>query len=338
MTETIYLGGYTKRTNKGIATVQLNRTQSALTTYEQLVVCDNPTYLVRHHNYLYSVVREGDCGGVAVIDSSNGTIVSQYLRAGVAPPCHIAVDAPRQQIYVSYYHDGSLQVLSLTSDGRLQEKQLIQHQGNSVRPEQQSAHVHYAGLTADQRYVLVCDLGCDQVVTYQPQPSGALEAVATLQTPAGFGPRHLVCHPQLPLVYVFGELSSEVLVVTYDAATGQLVANQKIATIPESYQEGNGGSAIRISDDGQFVYAANRGHDSLVVFAVDRTGALSVVDWYPTGGHIPRDFQLTADNRYVIVAHQESDHLVLFERCAQSGRLTLVDNTITAPECVCVCV
>ena len=136
---------------------------------------------------------------------------------------------------------------------------------------------------------------------------------------------------------MFGELSSDVEVLAYDAAAGTFSLLQVITTIPEEHTGFNGGAAIRISADGKFLYASNRGHDSLVVYAVSEDGeTLSLVEYVPTEGNIPRDFNLDPSGQFVIVAHQDSDNLTLFERDAETGKLTLLQKDVYAPECVCV--
>ena len=126
------------------------------------------------------------------------------------------------------------------------------------------------------------------------------------------------------------------LVLKYDTDTGEFEVVQTLSTIPEDFTETNSGAAIRISEDGNYVYASNRGHNSIVALKTDDEGQLSVVSHTPTEGDIPRDFNLTPDQKYLVVGHQNSDNLTLFEREQTDGTLTLLQKDVEGPEVVCV--
>ena len=147
------------------------------------------------------------------------------------------------------------------------------------------------------------------------------------------GPRHLVFHPSMPIIYIFGELNNTIEVVADDGFDMSLM--QTVDTLNGIDVESSGG-AIRISADGKFVYASNRGHDSLVVFKVLENGHLEFVQIESVYGEHPRDFAISPDDNYILVANRDTDNLVLFKRDHDSGKISLIEKDFFAPEVVSV--
>jgi 6-phosphogluconolactonase len=144
-------------------------------------------------------------------------------------------------------------------------------------------------------------------------------------------------HPNGKIAYLMTELSNEVVVLAYSQEDGSFKELQYISTIPDDFTENNQGSAIHISSDGRFVYAANRGHDSIAVFSTNSdSGELTFVERTSTEGNWPRDFALDPTEKFLIASNQESSSLVLFERNQETGKLTLLQSDITVPDPVCV--
>ncbi|SBO16607.1 lactonase family protein [Carnobacterium divergens] len=341
MKETIYLGTYTKRASEGVYQITLDTEKKQLENLTVVAKADSPTYLGLSPDYktLYPVVKIDGKGGMASYrKNENGEFVFvNGVTAEGAPPCYVGVDATRNFLYTANYHKGEITVLQTAADGTLTLLDTVTHQGSSVHENQQTPHAHYADLTPDQHYVVACDLGTDEVYTYSVSTEGKLTEVARFKAAPGTGPRHLVFHPNGKVAYLFGELASVVVVLSYDAATGRFKELETVPTIPENFTDFNGGAAIRLSKDGKFLYASNRGHDSIVVYEVQNDGAsLKQIQLISTEGQIPRDFNLTARDEFVVVGHQESDNLTLFERDPQTGLLTLLQKDVYAPECVCV--
>jgi len=337
--EKFLLGSYTRRISEGIYQITLDDKKKELVQLTHLIKEDNPTYLdVSNQGILYSVAKDGDLGGVASYKKdSNGeySLLNRVMVEG-APPCYVAVDENRGVVYGANYHQGILYSYKINEDGSLKLADKIQDTGNGPHENQEGPHVHYADLTPDNKLV-VCDLGNDTVFTYDVNNDGKLSEVAKFIAKPGTGPRHLVFHPTRSIAYLFGELSSDVLVLDYDSNTGGFKEVQTISTLPEGYNDFNGGAAIRISNDGKFLYASNRGHNSLVVYKISEDGKhLETLQWISVEGDFPRDFNLSKDNSFVIVANQNSDNLTLFERNKDTGMLTLLQKDVFAPEVVCV--
>ncbi len=336
----LLLGTYTRRVSDGIYTIELNTETQALENLSLLAEVGSPTYLDTNEDksIIYTIVNENDEGGIAsLVKQADGTYTrkDQVMAAG-APPCYVAYDKNRELVYTANYHKGEVAVYKTDAEGNLELTDVDAHSGSSVHENQDAPHAHYTNLTPDEKYMVACDLGTDEVYTYEVSAEGKLTEVARLEVAPGTGPRHLVFHPTLDIAYIFGELSSDVVVVSYDADTGKFEILQTISTIPADHTSFNGGAAIRISSDGKFVYASNRGHDSLAIFETDTDGKLTLVNYTPTEGETPRDFNLDPSEKYIIVGHQDSDNLTLFERNAEDGTLTLLEKDVEAPEVVCI--
>ncbi|WP_218657952.1 lactonase family protein [Enterococcus thailandicus] len=335
MIEKIILGTYTRRVSEGIYTIDLDTEKKELSGLTLATKEVSPTYLAKSKaENLYTVTTVDGLGGAGVYDSTY-----QFLNAVTeegAPLCYVAVDETRQLVYGANYHKGEVNVYRILDNGGIEAVESLYHQEETgPHKNQDHAHVHYTDLTPDQRLV-VCDLGTDRVYTYDVAENGKLTLAATFVAEPGTGPRHLVFHPTQPIAYLFGELDSTVSVLAYQE-NGSFEKLQKISTLPEDFTGENGGAAIRISNDGRFLYTSNRGHNSIAVFEISSNGEqLSAIQNISTEGDFPRDFALNSTNEFLVCANQNSDNLTLFTRDAQTGKLTLLQKDIYAPECVCV--
>lgn len=337
MMKKIILGTYTRRISEGIYTIDLDNEKGELTGLELATKENSPTYLTKSKaGNLYTVTSIDGLGGAGAYDREFH-FLNAVTEAG-APLCYVAVDETRQLVYGANYHKGEVTVYRILEDGGLEATDSVFHQEETgPHKNQDHAHVHYTDLTPDNRLV-VCDLGTDRVYTYDVSKDGKLTAVAEFVAEPGTGPRHLVFHPINPkIAYLFGELDSTVRVLQYDAEQGSFTEKQKISTLPEDFQGENGGAAIRISKDGQYVYASNRGHNSIAVFAVSPDEyTLENIQIISTEGDFPRDFALDPENDYLVCANQNTDNLTLYSRDAATGLLSVRQKDIYAPECVCV--
>ncbi|MEX1550711.1 lactonase family protein [Enterococcus sp. C50] len=335
MIEKIILGTYTRRVSEGIYTIDLDTEKKELSGLTLATKEVSPTYLAKSKaGNLYTVTTVDGLGGAGAYDSTY-----QFLNAVTeegAPLCYVAVDETRQLVYGANYHKGEVNVYRILDNGGIEAVESLYHQEETgPHKNQDHAHVHYTDLTPDQRLV-VCDLGTDRVYTYDVAENEKLTLAATFVAEPGTGPRHLVFHPTQPIAYLFGELDSTVSVLAYQE-NGSFEKLQKISTLPEDFTGENGGAAIRISNDGRFLYTSNRGHNSIAVFEISSNGEqLSAIQNISTEGDFPRDFALNSTNEFLVCANQNSDNLTLFTRDAQTGKLTLLQKDIYAPECVCV--
>ncbi|MCG5102366.1 lactonase family protein [Oceanobacillus alkalisoli] len=333
-----YLGSYTKKTSEGIYRFTLDTEQKKITDVEVAAKLNNPTYVTvsQNNDYLYAVSQEGEEGGVAAFSIADGNLekLNSEVTAG-SPPCHVSVDSKNRLVVAANYHTKKVEAFQANEDGSLQAPTSVTHEGSGPHERQEKPHLHFAGYTPDEKYIVVVDLGSDTITTYSPN-GDELEEVSVLTVKVGSGPRHIAFHPFAPYAYVMTELSNEVIVLKYDENTGTFEEVQYVATIPEDFTENNQGSAIHLSSDGKFVYAGNRGHDSIAVFRIAADYTVELVEYTPTEGNWPRDFVLDPSEQFIVVANQESGTLTLFERDSESGTLTLLQKDVEAPEAVCV--
>lgn len=338
MIQSIILGTYTRKKSEGIYMIQLDTEKHQLDHLTHIVNEGNPTYLdITDNGTIYSVCKDGNLGGISAYEKhADGTysLLNKSTQEG-APPCYVAIDAERHLVFGANYHEGIVTSYIIQPDGSVQLADSVQHTGNGPHDNQNGPHAHFADLTPDKRLV-VCDLGNDTVVTYDVADNGILSAVATFDAKPGTGPRHLVFHPQLPIAYLFGELSSEVIVLLYDETSGTFTTKETKSTLPDNYNGFNGGAAIRLSRDGKFLYVSNRGHNSIATFSVSDDGTIELLQFISVEGDFPRDFDLSPDNQFIVVANQNSDNLTLFSRDINTGLLSLEQKDIFAPEVVCV--
>jgi 6-phosphogluconolactonase len=304
----------------------------------------NPSFLATdpHDRFLYAVSEvEGKAnGGVSAfaIDRKNGSLkfLNSESSAGVAP-CHLAVDKSAKMLVVANYGSGGVSAFPLEHDGRLGAiSSLMEAHGSSVdRERQDGPHAHEVVVSADNRFVYVPDLGLDQVRIYRLDPSHAKLAAndpASIKQNPGSGPRHMAFSPSGKFAYVLGELKSAITVFSHDASTGNLTAIQTIPTVPAGYSGENAPAEIEVDKAGKFVYASNRGHDSIAVFAIDeQSGKLKEVQIAPAQGKEPRGMQIDPTGRFLFVGNQKSNQFVIFRIDPKTGQLTFTGQAIDAP-------
>lgn len=336
-----YVGTYTKAESKGVYTFSLDTNKEEITDVRVAAELDNPTYVTvsDDNKYLYAVAKEEDNGGVTAftIDAQTGELkpLNSEVSAG-APPCHVSVNRDNSSVVTANYHTTKVEAFRTNDDGSVQAPIFVEHQGSGPHERQEKPHLHYAGFSPDEKYVIAIDLGSDKVITYSLEDS-AFNEVNTLSTKPGSGPRHITFHPNGKFAYVMTELSSEVIALSFDAEKGSFKELQYISTIPEDFTENNQGSAIHLSSDGKFVYAGNRGHNSIAIYSVNQnSGELTFVDWSITEGEWPRDFVLDPSEKFVVASNQNSNTLVLFKRDEETGKLSVVQTGVHVPEAVCV--
>lgn len=338
-----YVGSYTKKNSEGIYSFTLDKQEGKIIDVKAAAKLGNPTYLAvsKNKQNLYSVSQDGEAGGIAAysINEATGQLSPLNHQETVGtPPCHVSVDSQNRFALAAYYHRGLVEAYPLSEDsGGLNPVQAFaQHEGSGPDPRQDRARAHFAGFTPDEKYIAVVDLGIDKIVTYE-LTSGKLSEISSLSVKPGSGPRHLIFHPNNKFAYCMTEFSSEVIVLKYNSENGQFTQLQTIPTIPGDFTENNQGSAIHISSDGRFVYAGNRGHNTIAVFRVNQeTNELSFVEYTSTEGNWPRDFVLDPSEKFIVASNQESDNLSLYSRDTETGKLTLLQSNVPVPEPTCV--
>jgi 6-phosphogluconolactonase len=351
----VYVGTYTEPTpggSKGIYAARFDTTTGKLSGLTPVAELKNPSWVTVSHDrrFLYAVSEVGvaDATGtpaglvVAYAIGAKGTLTElNRVSSGGADPCHLAIDRRGRTVVVANYTGGSVVAFHVGADGRLGAAWKDQHTGKGANAERQEGpHAHFVEFVADDRLLLSCDLGNDRIYIYRHDPrAGTLAShrPAFVGLEPGSGPRHLAVHPSNRYVYVLTELSSHVATFAWNAAAGTLVQRQSIPTVPVGTPPTNSTAEIVVHPNGRFVYASNRGHDSIAVFAVDaRNGRLTLLANTPTGGNVPRSFAVDASGRWLLAANQTSDSIVTFTIDPTKGTLTPNGATLAVPRPVCV--
>ncbi|MBK9715764.1 MAG: lactonase family protein [Kouleothrix sp.] len=318
--ELLLVGGYAAADRPGIHALDFDQATGALTPRGSLAGVANPSFLVVHPNrrWFYAVGEtsqaSGAPGSVWACGLERAPLALRAVNqqpSGGDDPCHLLLDAAGGWLIVSNYSSGSVGVLPILPDGSLGElTDLAQHRGSGPNPaRQEGPHAHSATLTPDGRFVIVADLGLDQLLVYAlDRAAGKLIPHGQAAARPGAGPRHMAFHPGGRRAYVANELDNTVAMYDYDAASGALRELQALDTLPagapESYV-----ADIHIAPSGERLYVSNRGHDSLAVFDVAPDGRLDRAAIRPCGGRWPRNFALAPGGRFALVANQHSDEL-----------------------------
>ena len=347
----VYFGTYTRGESKGIYAARFDAANGRFGAVELAAETPNPSFLAIHPNkrFLFAVSELDETGGpkggavsAFSIDRNTGklTFLNKVSSRG-GGPCHLAIDKTGKFIAVANYGTGSTAVLPIGEDGRLGEATgFYQHAGSSVDPKrQQGPHAHSVNFSPDNRFLMVADLGLDQVLVFRfDAAKGSIEPheppFARLKP--GSGPRHFSFHPNGRYAYAINELASTVTAFAYDARRGVLKELQTVTTLPADFTSTNYTAEVLLHPSGSYLYGSNRGHDSIAVFQVGANGTLKPAGQVPTQGKVPRNFNLDPKGMWLLAANQNSDNVVVFRIDSKTGRLEPNGESarVVAPVCI----
>ncbi len=359
----VYVGTYTEPIRfgtgkvlhgkvEGIYIFQMDQSSGVLEPVGKATGIVNPSYLVfnstqRNLYAVNEVKRTGDQSSGTVsafaVDPRTGALKFLNKRlTGGTDPCHVAVSRDCRCVLVANFMSGSVCVLPVQADGSLGEAtHLIQHQGSSIHPVRQSGpHAHSVTLDEDNGLAFVPDLGLDKLIVYRLDSNrGRLEPhdLPSIAVTPGAGPRHLAIHPSGRFAYLINELDSTIMALSYDGGGGRFEALQVVATLPEGFSGESACADVQVAQSGDFLYASNRGHDSIVIYKIDqRSGRLACIGHEPTRGKTPRHFGIDPAGKYLLAANQDSDTIVAFCIDPQTGKPRPTGYTTPVPTPVCV--
>ena len=316
----------------------LLHTDGSLTNLGRVAQANNPSYLAHSPDRTFLIaVEELDqqTGNVVSFAVQGDTLVSRNRRpSGGIAPCHVAVD-DAGLVSVSNYSSGTLELLRIGDEGKLSGPSDLE--GHDVFGAS-SPHAHSSYFINGQREVIAADLGTDELWHYLvDREKGDLVPAdpPTIKLEAGAGPRHLAVHPDGRWIYAINELNSSVTQLTYDEAS-RFTVGESWSTLPPDYAGDNYCADIHISADGKYLYGSNRGHNSIAVFAIrPDNGALEPVEHESVAGDWPRNFSLSPDESYLLVANQRSKNITTLRRDAANGTLEYVTSTdVPVPACI----
>ncbi len=350
---TFYVGTYTSGRSEGIYVCSMDPGSGTVALKSVQKGVANPSYLVVANSgrFLYSVNEisgheDGGRGTVSSfrIDERSGRL--EFLNrqpSHGSSPCHLTIDHRDRYVIVSNYGSGSVAVLPVMNDGTLGPAvDVIQHGGSGPDGKRQNApHVHSAVLDDSNQFAIVADLGIDRLFIYRfNEKSGELQAAVDplVRAVAGAGPRHVAFGPGSRRAYVVNELNSTLAALVFDRVTGRIQESQALSTLPDAFCGQNICADVHVHPSGAFVYASNRGHDSIAVFAVDEeTGTLTPIQHQSSLGKTPRGIVLDPTGEFLLAANQETDSVVVFAVNPGTGVLSHTGHAVDIPAPTCLC-
>lgn len=345
----IYAGSYADAEAPGIHAFRIlqDAEDTAIRIEEIFGVAgvSNPSYLAVSGDgaFVYAVQEDmlydgNEGGGVAAFKrQGNSLTLLNTMGTRGTLPCHLLLDEKRRYLYAANYMSGSVSMFRIGEDGSIKDMcDFKQHSGHGPNPERQEGpHVHFIGNSSDEKGIWCVDLGLDTIRYYGIDEENAKlipNEERDIHLPAGTGPRHFVSDRNTKeFLYVVCELSSEVYVVDCSGEKPQIV--QRISTLNGCKAESTC-AAIHLSEDGKFLYASNRGDDSIAVFAVEEDHRLKLVEITKTEGRNPRDFWI--GDGILLAANQDSDSITAFRADRSTGRITYTGQKIPCGKPVCL--
>jgi 6-phosphogluconolactonase len=355
----VWFGTYTggPANSEGIYVSRFDAATGKLTAPVLAAAAKNPSFVALHPTLpvMYAVSEVADADGkptgavlALAIDEATGTLSKKnHQSSGGGGPCHVSVDRTGRVALAANYGGGSAICFGLTADGSLEPVVagtpggFIQHEGTGPNPQrQEKPHGHSINPTADSRFAVTCDLGADRVFVH------ALDVGKATLAPHGFGrgtpgggPRHFAFHPGGRFGYAVNELDRTVTAFAFDPQAGTLTEVQTVSTLPADVTDTKGFSTAEIvaHPGGTFLYASNRGHDSIAMYAVDRgNGRLTFLGAEPIRGKTPRNFVVDPTGKFLLAAGQNSHTVTVFAIDGETGRLSFTGQSLDVPSPVCI--
>jgi len=351
--ELLYVGTYTDGgRSQGIYLVHMNPSSGELRAAGSIDAGANPSYLAIHPDggFLYAVnelEKYNDRASGAVTAFAIARDTGALTRLSAQPseggaPCYVSTDKTGRALLVANYVGGSVALLPIQADGALSPStSVVKHTGSGpIADRQKEPHAHCIVADPSNRFALAADLGADRVFVYHLDLEGKtlrhVEGGDAVMR-AGAGPRHIAFHPTMPLVFVANELDSTVATLRFDSDRGALSMLDTKSTLPAGWTGKNYPADIHVAPSGRSLYVSNRGHNSIAVFSVaGSTAALSLEQVISTEGDWPRNFTLDRTGRWLLVANQRSDSIIVFGRNTETGCLTATSQRIELPSPVCL--
>jgi len=344
-----YVGSFATSTRgahgEGLSVYAIDASTGRWSRVQLLSSVVNPGYLALdpRRPVLYAVQPVANEVSAFAIDDRSGelTLINRQPSGG-NDPSHLAIDPAGRFLVAANYVAGTVEVLPVNADGSLgAPTDVVATKGElgPHRTEQPGPHPHQCPFDPSGRFVVVPDKGFDRLFVFTiDSATGRLVPAdpPSARTRSGAGPRHIAFHPRLPYAWVINELDSTVTAYRF-GQTGALEAIQIVPSLPSTFTGDSTGAAIIVSPSGRFVYASNRGHDSVAIFRVDESnGMLSPVGWESTKGSTPRFIGLTPAGTRLVAANQRSDSIVEFRVDQAAGTLSATGQVVKVNTPVCI--
>ena len=338
---------------RGIHLFQVDRTTGALTPSGVCGVETSPSCLALNMagTRLYSAnetdrvgeAKEGTVSAFAINRADGQLSLLNTVSSGGAGPTYVSVHPSGRFVLVANYFGGSVAVLPILPGGGLGAATDLRKDAGTVGPKKATnappgsyavsghdrAHAHMIQADPSGCFVLHVDLGLDQIFVWTfDDRTGTLipNDPPAVSLPPGDGPRHFHFHPNGRWLYSIQEEGSTLVQFDFDAAKGRLAARQTVSSLPPGFAGSNFCSEVLVSADGLFLYAGNRLHDSIAIFAIGRTGELTFVGEEGTRGNYPRSFSFDPSGRFLYSCNQRGDNVAVFRADSKTGGLTFTGH------------
>jgi 6-phosphogluconolactonase len=339
-----YVGTYTTKTDsKGIYVFEFDPATGKMTAPQIAAETPDPSFVVvsADGKFVYAVNEAGKNSSVSAFardaKTEKLTLLNRLPALG-EDPCFISLDKTGKYVLVANYTSGNVVVFPVLANGKLGEHTALVTDAGALGPNkerQEGPHAHWIGTSADNRYVFVVDLGLDEVLTYRfDAEKGTLTPgnPANIKIEGGTGPRHITFSADKKFAYTVDELNSTVTAYSFDAGKGAFSVLQTISTVPEGTTGRNETAEITIHPSGKFLYASNRGHDTIAAFRIDAAnGKLTTAGEFPIEGKEPRNFMIDPTGGYVLVGDQLSDKIVVLRIDSATAALTSTGQSVAVP-------
>lgn len=326
----LIVGTYTKScSSRGIYVYEFDTNNAQIRLKKSSDSIVNPSYvsLSKDEKFIYAVNENGGESMVSsfAFDAVNGkpSLINQVSSKG-ADPCYLINDDTN--VIVANYSGGNISVFGKNQDGSLTEaKQVIQHYGKGINEKrQEKPHVHMVYFSPDKKYILSNDLGTDKVYVYNYNPTATADVLTlkdSVSVKAGSGPRHLTFSKKGKYVYLLQELDGSL--TTFSYADGKLTQLHETTILADGYKGTFSSADIHVSPNGKFLYASNRGDaNTITVFKISGKGKLKLKGQTSTLGKGPRNFVIDPTGKFLLVAHQYTNDIVIFKINKRKGTLT----------------
>ena len=345
----LYVGTYSVENSKGIYQYGYHPETGDLTYKQVTPNLENPSFISisPDKRFLYAVSEVNDyhhldSGSVTayrIEPDGSLTRLNEVATLG-NHPCHVTVSPDGKTVVASNYTSGSISIYQVKEDGSLVDRpQLIQHKGTGPdSARQEGPHAHSSQFTADGKTLITADLGIDKLLlcTYSADSGKYVPAAqSAIAIAPGSGPRHFDFTDDGKFIYLMTEMASMVNVIQ-KTDSGYVVV-QHVSSLPEGYNGVKAGADIHLSPDGRFVYASNRGHNSIAVFQRNAgNGQIKLIQNEPVKGDWPRNFALSPDGKFLLVANQRSNNVTVFAIDDETGKLNFTGKNYEIPSPVCL--
>ncbi|MGB6430945.1 MAG: lactonase family protein [Candidatus Acidiferrales bacterium] len=343
----VFFGTHVDMPGRGFSIARFDSQTGLLSFPQFLMQADAPGYFILDStgSHLYATVSENTLagqptGGVsayAVDPTTAHLTLLNTVPSDSANPAYVSLDATGHTLFVANYTGATVSAFAIAPDGSIGARTAnIAYTGHGADPVRQpQPHPHSIRADPTNQFVLVPDLGLDQVHIYRFDAfAGTLTPndPPFAQAPAASGPRHMVFSPNGKFAYLLSEMASTVTVFSWDSTRGVLTERQRVSTLPEGYLSPSTAAEVRVDPSGNFLYASNRGANTLAVFSIDAvTGQLTPVEQVSTEGKFPRNFDFDPTGHWLIVANHDSENVVVFAIDPVTGKLTENQPPVSVP-------